>query len=95
LADLEGLGRAMLRLIVKEAQGVSGEPVPLGLALHGPAEDASVIITGLLPGMSLSTGDPFGGVRAGFFLCAVSATTRANPSPGSQAQLWLCARVAS
>jgi hypothetical protein len=32
------------------------------------------------------------GVRAGFFLCAVSATTRANPSPGSQAQLWLCAR---
>src|SRR5438034_10288962 len=35
------------------------------------------------------------GVRAGFFLCAVSATTRANPSPGSQAQLWLCARVAS
>jgi hypothetical protein len=51
---------AISRLIVKASQGVSGEPAPLGLALHGLAEDASVVITGLLPGMSLSTGDPFG-----------------------------------
>jgi hypothetical protein len=50
----------MSRLLVKASQGESGEPAPLGLALHGRAEDASVIITGLLPGMSLSTGDPFG-----------------------------------
>jgi hypothetical protein len=51
---------AMSRLIVKASQGVSGEPASLGLALHGLAEDASVTITGLLPGMSLSTGHPFG-----------------------------------
>jgi hypothetical protein len=50
---------AMSRLIVEASQGVSGEPAPLGLALHGPA-DSAVIITGLLPGMSLSTGDAFG-----------------------------------
>jgi hypothetical protein len=39
---------------------VSGQPAPLGLALHGLAEDAAVIISGLLPGMSLSTGYAFG-----------------------------------
>ena len=51
---------AMSRLTVEPSQGVSGEPARLGLALHGLAEDAAVIITGLLPGMSLSTGDAFG-----------------------------------
>jgi hypothetical protein len=51
---------AMSRLIIEASQGVSGEPAPLGLTLHGLAEDAAVIITGLLPGMSLSTGDAFG-----------------------------------
>jgi hypothetical protein len=51
---------AMSRLIVEAPQAKSGEPAPLGLALHGLAEDAAVIISGLLPGMSLSTGDAFG-----------------------------------
>jgi hypothetical protein len=44
---------AMSRLIVKASQVVSGQPAPLGLALHGLAEDASVTITGLLPGMRI------------------------------------------
>jgi hypothetical protein len=48
------------RLIVEPSQVVSGQPAPLGLALHGLTEDAAVIISGLLPGMSLSTGDAFG-----------------------------------
>jgi hypothetical protein len=51
---------AMSLLIVEAPQAKSGEPAPLGLALHGLAEDAAVIISGLLPGMSLSTGDAFG-----------------------------------
>ena len=48
------------RLVVEPSQVVSGQPAPLGLALHGLAEDAAVIISGLLPGMSLSTGYAFG-----------------------------------
>jgi hypothetical protein len=51
---------AISRLIVQSSHGMSGEPAPLGLSLHGPAEGAVVIITGLLPGMDLSTGDAFG-----------------------------------
>jgi hypothetical protein len=52
---------AISRLIVQPSRGTSGEPAPLGLALHGPAEAAVVIITGFLPGMDLSTGEAFGG----------------------------------
>jgi hypothetical protein len=38
----------------------SGEPAPLGLTLRGRADDAVVMITGLVPGMALSTGSKIG-----------------------------------
>src|SRR5262249_2368973 len=44
------------RLIVQSSRGSEGEPIPLGLTIHGPAEGAVIIITGLLPGMELSNG---------------------------------------
>jgi hypothetical protein len=44
------------RLIVQSSRGNSGEPIPLGLTIHGPTEGAVIIITGLLPGMELTTG---------------------------------------
>jgi hypothetical protein len=44
------------RLVAHEARGMRGEPVPLGLTLVGPAEGGVVIIAGLVPGMSLSSG---------------------------------------
>jgi len=51
---------AIPHLVVQSSRAVSGEPAPLGLALQGRAEGAIVIITGLLPGMELSIGDPVG-----------------------------------
>src|SRR6266404_5315038 len=51
---------AIPRLIVQSSRAMSGEPVPLGLALQGPAEGAVVIITGLVSGMELSTGGAVG-----------------------------------
>ena len=45
------------RLVVEPSQVVSGQPAPLGLALYGLAEDAAVIISGLLPGMVPTRGD--------------------------------------
>jgi hypothetical protein len=51
---------AMLQLVVQSSRVMSGEPAPLGLALQGRAEGAIVIITGLMPGMELSTGGAVG-----------------------------------
>jgi len=48
--------QAIPRLIVQSSRGNSGEPIPLGLTIHGPTEGAVIIITGLLPGMELSNG---------------------------------------
>jgi hypothetical protein len=48
--------QAIPRLIVQSARGHAGEPIPLGLTIHGPAEGAVIIITGLLPGMDVSNG---------------------------------------
>jgi hypothetical protein len=48
--------QAIPQLIVQSSRGNSGEPIPLGLTIHGPAEGAVIIITGLLPGMELSNG---------------------------------------
>jgi len=48
--------RGEQRLIVQSSRGSSGEPIPLGLTVYGPAEGAVIIITGLLPGMELSNG---------------------------------------
>jgi TPR repeat protein len=48
--------QAIPQLIVQSSRGHAGEPIPLGLTIHGPAEGAVIIITGLLPGMELSNG---------------------------------------
>jgi len=48
--------QAIPRLIVQSSRGPAGEPIPLGLTIHGSAEGAVVIITGLLPGMELTNG---------------------------------------
>jgi hypothetical protein len=44
------------RLLAHETRGMRGEPVRLGLTLAGPADGGVVTITGLVPGMSLSSG---------------------------------------
>jgi hypothetical protein len=44
------------KLIAQPSRGVSGEPAPLGLALRGNANDALVIVRGLMPGTELSAG---------------------------------------
>jgi hypothetical protein len=54
---------AIQRLIVRSSRGNSGEPIPLGLTIYGPAEGAVIIITGLLPGMELSNGVEVDGDR--------------------------------
>src|SRR5215211_1757606 len=48
------------RLIARETRGVAGEPLPLGLTLEGHAEGAVVVITGMIPGMSFSSGSAAG-----------------------------------
>jgi hypothetical protein len=50
-----------LRLVVNESLGSAGEPVPLGLGLQGRPDGAVVLITGLIPGMSLSSGKSISG----------------------------------
>ena len=55
--------QAIPRLIVQSSHGTSGEPIPLSLAISGPAEGAVVIITGLLAGMEVSTGVEVGAHR--------------------------------
>jgi hypothetical protein len=47
-------------LVVRSSHETSGKPARLGLALQGQPEGAVVIITGLVPGMELSNGEPFG-----------------------------------
>jgi hypothetical protein len=49
------------KLVVEPMLGAPGEPVPIGLALRGPANDAVVILRGLVPGMELSTGGAVSG----------------------------------
>lgn len=46
------------KLIAQPSRGVSGEPAPLGLALRASADDAVVIVRGLMPGTELSAGRP-------------------------------------
>jgi hypothetical protein len=48
--------QAIPRLIVQSSRGPAGEPIPLGLTIHGPAEGAVIIITGMLPGMEVTNG---------------------------------------
>ena len=49
------------KLVVEPTLGAPGEPAPIGLALRGRANDAVVIIRGLVPGMELSAGSAVSG----------------------------------
>jgi hypothetical protein len=60
------------RLVV-HARGVAGEPLPLGLTIEGGADGAVVIVTGLVPGMTLSNG-----IALGASVWQVPATDLAN-----------------
>jgi len=51
---------AIPQLIVRDLRGNRGEPAPLGMALQGRADGAIVLISGLTPGMTLSTGGAVG-----------------------------------
>ena len=44
------------KLVIEPTLGAQGEPVPIGLALRGWANDAVVLLRGLIPGMELSAG---------------------------------------
>jgi hypothetical protein len=48
------------RLVVQETRLTMGEPAPLGITLQGRADGAIVLITGLVPGMTLSMGGAVG-----------------------------------
>jgi len=48
------------RMLVRGDRGMTGEPLPLGVSLYGEAAGAFVVIAGLIPGMTLSTGTAVG-----------------------------------
>jgi hypothetical protein len=52
--------RTIPRLLVQEARSMTGEPAPLGVTLQGRADNAVVMITGLIADMTLSTGSAVG-----------------------------------
>jgi len=48
------------RLVAHHSRGITGEPARLGLTLRGWADGAVVLIAGLIPGMTLSSGHAVG-----------------------------------
>ena len=58
-ASAQPSGAPVPRLVV-HARGIAGEPVPLGLRIEAAGDGAVVIVTGLVPGMTLSTGNALG-----------------------------------
>ena len=56
-ASTMGRQQGFPRLRIETSRGMSGEPVQLALAIEGSAEGAVVIITGVLAGMEISTGN--------------------------------------
>src|SRR5262245_15676900 len=54
---------AFPRLRVETSRGVSGEPLQLALAIEGSAEGAMLIISNVLAGMEISTGNEVGANR--------------------------------
>jgi TPR repeat protein len=54
---------AFPRLRVETSRGASGEPLQLALAIEGSAEGAMLIITNVLAGMEISTGNEVGANR--------------------------------
>jgi hypothetical protein len=59
-ASAQPSGTPIPQLIIHESRGTAGEPLPLGLTMQGSADGAIVILTGLMPGMSLSSGGSAG-----------------------------------
>jgi BA14K-like protein len=55
-ASAQPSGAPIPRLAI-HARGIAGEPLPLGVKIEGWSDDAVVIVTGLVPGMTLSTGN--------------------------------------
>jgi BA14K-like protein len=55
-ASVRPSGAPSPRLVVGQTRGLPGEPVLLGVTIQGWVDGAVVIITGLAPGMTLSTG---------------------------------------
>jgi hypothetical protein len=51
---------ATIPRLVVHARGMAGEPLPLSLTIEGGGDDAVVIVTGLVPGVTLSTGIALG-----------------------------------
>jgi hypothetical protein len=72
-ASAQRSGASIPRLVVHKSRGIAGEPLPLGVTMQGRTDGAVVIITGLIPGMSLSSGSP-----AGANIWQVPATDLAN-----------------
>ena len=56
-ASTMGRQQGFPRLRIETSRGMSGDPVKLALAIEGSAEGAVVIITGVLAGMEISTGN--------------------------------------
>jgi hypothetical protein len=77
-ASAQPSGASIPRLVVHKSRGIAGEPVPLGLTIQGRADSAVVIITGLIPGMSLSSGHP-AGADMGQLLATDLANTWVGP----------------
>jgi hypothetical protein len=48
------------RLVAQGSHAMRGEPIPLGVTLRGRAGGGFVVIAGLVPGMSLSSGNAVG-----------------------------------
>jgi hypothetical protein len=48
------------RLLVRQWRGTSGGPAPLGVTMQGRVSGAVVVVTGLIPGMTLTMGSPMG-----------------------------------
>jgi hypothetical protein len=59
-ASAQPTGAPIPRLVVHESRGTAGEPLPLGLTMQGGTDGVVVIVTGLIPGMSLSSGTAAG-----------------------------------
>ena len=47
-------------LLARDARGTRSEPVPLDVAVQGRADGGVIVVTGLIPGMTLSMGEAIG-----------------------------------
>ena len=54
------IGSELPQLLVRQWRGTSGGPAPLGVTMQGRVSGAVVVVTGLVPGMTLTMGSPMG-----------------------------------